>query len=63
MRWRVAAGDLAAVIAHLICPTGASRRENADVCLAVIARSLCDEAIHPSFTRQDGLLRCARNDG
>jgi hypothetical protein len=22
-----------------------------------------DEAIHSSFTRRDGLLRCARNDG
>jgi hypothetical protein len=28
----------------------------------VIARSSCDEAIHSSFMRRDGLLRCARND-
>jgi hypothetical protein len=31
--------------------------------LAVIARSTCDEAIHSSFVRRDGLLRFARNDG
>jgi hypothetical protein len=42
--------------------SGASRRENADVCLAVIARSPCDEAIH-SFLLLHGLLRFARNDG
>src|SRR5437868_3672143 len=30
---------------------------------AVIARSSCDEAIHSSFVRRHGLLRCARNDG
>jgi hypothetical protein len=29
----------------------------------VIARSPCDEAIHSSFARHDGLLRFARNDG
>src|SRR5882757_1111172 len=30
---------------------------------AVIARNSCDEAIHSFFTRRDGLLRFARNDG
>jgi hypothetical protein len=30
---------------------------------AVIARSSCDEAIHPFFTPRHGLLRFARNDG
>jgi hypothetical protein len=44
MRWRVAAGDLAAVIAHLICPTGASRRENADLRVVVI----CEEHLRRS---------------
>src|SRR3979409_578660 len=49
--------------------SGASRRENAEVCLSldvylsVIARSPCDEAIHSFFTRLYGLLRFARNDG
>src|SRR3979490_2487611 len=31
--------------------------------ITVIARSVADEAIHSSFARHDGLLRCARNDG
>jgi hypothetical protein len=38
-------------------------REAASEIGAVIARSTCDEAIHPSFARRDGLLRFARNDG
>src|SRR5882757_2155772 len=29
----------------------------------VIARSACDEAIHASASRKNGLLRIARNDG
>jgi hypothetical protein len=36
---------------------------SAYVLTAVIARSASDEAIHPFFVRQDGLLRYARNDG
>jgi hypothetical protein len=32
-------------------------------CFSVIARSECDEAIQLSCPCQDGLLRCARNDG
>jgi hypothetical protein len=52
--------------------SGASRRENADVCLSVIAcdkreafaqGSTCDEAIHSFFLLLYGLLRFARNDG
>jgi len=46
--------------------SGASRREGANVCLGVRVFSRhCErsEAIHSSFARQDGLLRCARNDG
>src|SRR5258708_27046305 len=31
--------------------------------ITVIASSVADEAIHSSFARHDGLLRCARNDG
>jgi hypothetical protein len=36
---------------------GALRRENAEVCLGVIARSEATEAIHSLFVRYDGLLR------
>src|SRR5467141_882405 len=45
--------------------SGASRGEDANVCLAVRVFSRhCErsEAIHSSFTRRDGLLRFARND-
>jgi hypothetical protein len=38
MRWRVAAGDLAAVIAHLIYRRAGSRCVNADLRVVVIAR-------------------------
>src|SRR6266704_5166020 len=46
--------------------SGAWRGEGVNVCLAVRVLSRhCErsEAIHSSFARQDGLLRCARNDG
>src|ERR1700704_5221700 len=46
--------------------SGAWRGEVANVCLAVRVFSRhCErsEAIHSFFTRQDGLLRFARNDG
>ena len=46
--------------------SGAWRREGANVCLAVRVFSRhCErsEAIHSSYTRRDGLLRFARNDG
>src|SRR6195256_5283764 len=46
--------------------SGAWRGEVANVCLAVRVFSRhCErsEAIHSSFTRRDGLLRFARNDG
>src|SRR5438445_3568665 len=36
---------------------------SAHVLTALIARSASDEAIHSFSMRQDGLLRCARNDG
>ena len=36
------------------------RRADLDL---VIARSSCDEAIHPDTKRKNGLLRFARNDG
>ncbi len=51
---------------RFINASGALRREAANVCLAVRVFSRhCErsEAIHSSFARRDGLLRCARNDG
>ena len=44
---------------------GARSSTSEGVCgpINVIARSSCDEAIHSFFTRSDGLLRFARNDG
>jgi hypothetical protein len=43
---------------------GETRRGNAEVRHEfVIARSVCDEAIHSFFMPHDGLLRFARNDG
>ena len=47
-------------------PKAAEKFEGAGISrcsLRVIARSESDEAIHPSVMPQDGLLRCARNDG
>ena len=44
--------------------SGASRRENAETCLSdVIARSEATKQSTPFFTRRNGLLRYARNDG
>jgi hypothetical protein len=60
-------------IPHALCfrggdflqTSGATRRENAKVCLScldVIARSEATKQSNFSFLRPDGLLRCARND-
>src|ERR1700675_4642952 len=46
--------------------SGAWRREDAELCSQMEQRHCeerSDEAIHSSFTRKDGLLRFARNDG
>jgi hypothetical protein len=49
-----------------LCARGYRNRRCAEHGFAVplvIARSVSDEAIHPSVMPRDGLLRCARNDG